>query len=79
MIPLLRAFAFAWTSVLVMVVAIIVTSFVRASDTFPDALDKLIATFDPFSTANTVLIIVVVLPAFGAKALAERMYKGAHR
>jgi hypothetical protein len=79
MIALLRGFAYAWTGVLLLVVTAAVVSFVRASDTLPEAMDKLIATFDPFSTANTVLIIVLVLPAFGAKAIADRMYKGAHR
>jgi hypothetical protein len=39
----------------------------------------MITTFDPFSTANTVLILVLVLPAFGARALADRLYKGPRR
>jgi hypothetical protein len=79
MIALLRGFAYAWTGVLLLVVAGAVTSFVRASDSLAEAFDKLTQTFDPFSTANTILIIVVMLPAFGAKALADRLYKGARR
>ncbi len=79
MIALLRGFAYAWTGVLLLVVAAAVTSFVRASDTLPEALDKMTAAFDPFNTANTILIIVLVLPAFGARALADRLYKGARR
>lgn len=79
MIALLRGFAYAWMGVLLAVVAAAVTSFVRASDTLPEAIDLMTATFDPFSTANTVLILILVLPAFGAKAIADRMYKGARR
>ena len=79
MIPLLRGFAYAWTGVLLLVVIAAVMSFVRASDTLPEAFAKLTETFDPFSTANTVLIIVLLLPAFGAKALADRLYKGPRR
>ncbi len=79
MIGLLRGFAFAWTAVLMLVVAAALTSFIRASDSLPEAFEKMTATFDPFSTANTVLIIVALLPAFGARALADRLYKGPRR
>ena len=78
MIGLLRGFAIAWTAVLLLVVGAAFMSFVRASDSLSEAFEKMTATFDPFSTANTVLIIVLVLPAVGARALAERLYKG-HR
>ena len=79
MIGLLRGFAYAWTGVLLLVATAGVMSFVRASDTYGEAFEKLTQAFDPFSTANTVLIIVLMLPAFGAKALADRLYKGARR
>ncbi len=79
MIGLLRGFAYAWMGVLLLVVAASFTSFVRASDTLLEALNKMTAAFDPFSTSNTILIIVLVLPAFGARALADRLYKGPRR
>ena len=79
MIGLLRGFAYAWTGVLLTVVAIAFTGFVRTSDSLSEAFERMITTFDPFSTANTVLILVLVLPAFGARALADRLYKGPRR
>ena len=79
MIPLLRGFAYAWMGVLLLVVAAAVTSYVRASDSLPEAYANMIAAFDPFTIANTIFIIVLVLPAFGARALAERLYKGHRR
>jgi hypothetical protein len=79
MIGLLRGFAIAWTGVLLTVVAISFTGFVRTSDSVMEAFQRMITTYDPFSTANTVLILVLVLPAFGASALADRLYKGPRR
>ena len=55
------------------------TGFVRTSDSLSEAFQRMITTYDPFSTANTVLILVLVLPAFGANALADRLYKGPRR
>lgn len=79
MIGLLRGFAYAWAGVLMLVVTAAFTSFIRTSDSLSEALRRMTATFDPFSTANTVLILLLVLPAFGARALADRLYKGARR
>ena len=79
MIALLRGFAYAWTGLLLLVVAAAVNSFVRTSESLPEALERMTLAYDPFSTANTVLIIAVMLPAFGARALADRLYKGARR
>ena len=45
MIALLRGFAYAWMGVLLLVVAASFTSFVRASDTLLEALDKMTASF----------------------------------
>lgn len=79
MIALLRGFAYAWMAVLLLVVAASFTSFFRASDSLLEALNKMTASFDPFNTSNTILIIVLVLPAFGARALADHLYKGPRR
>src|SRR5688500_4770622 len=79
MIGLLRGFAIAWTGVLLTVVAISFMGFMRTSDSASEAFQRMITTYDPFSTANTVLILVLVLPAFGANALADRLYKGPRR
>src|SRR5688572_27207760 len=65
MIGLLRGFAYAWMAVLLLVVGASFTSFLRASDSVLEALNKMTASFDPFNTSNTILIIVLVLPAFG--------------
>ena len=79
MIPLLRGFAYAWMGVLLLVVGAGILSYVRASDTLGEAYANMIAAFDPFTMANTIFIVVLVLPAFGARALAEHLYKGRGR
>jgi hypothetical protein len=79
MIPLLRGFSYAWLGVLLLVVAAAVLSYVRTADTLAEAYANMIAAFDPFTMTNTILIIVLVLPAFGARALADHLYKGPRR